>query len=70
VSQTNDAIAEYNAKSKEDNHNAALEHMAFLEQQRIASDFYTQNSVKGAWEKRRAKWAQSKLPKVLSNLIR
>lgn len=65
MSQVEEAIALYNNRSAEDRLNATLEHMAEMERQRKASEAAINNSEKGAWEKRRAKWNLSKSPKVL-----
>lgn len=63
---TDEAIAAYNTESKQDNHNAAVEHMAEQEAKRIADEYARQFSMQGAWEQLRLK----RKPKVLSNIVR
>jgi len=55
MSQVDDAIATANALHKEDIKNAAIEHMQWLDAQRVASEIAMQNSVKGNWERLIAK---------------
>ena len=66
MSLTDEAIAAYNAASKQDNSKAAVEHMAELETKRIADEKARQSSTQGAWEQLRLK----RTPKVLSSIIR
>jgi hypothetical protein len=47
-----------NAASKEESHNSALEHMAFLEQQRIASEAHYDQRVIAFKERRKMQTLQ------------
>ncbi len=64
MSLLEDQIKEANAKHKETVSNCAIEHLEFLEKERIATEKFTQNSVKANWERLREK----RFPKVLRRL--
>jgi len=50
-----DEIQTSNEQSRKEIENSKNEHLAFLEQQRVASENAMQNSVKGNWERLIAK---------------
>jgi hypothetical protein len=54
----------HNVTNKSENKKCALEHMAELERQRIASEKATQQSVKAAWEWLRSKRTNKVLHKI------
>jgi hypothetical protein len=68
MSIVDDQILEANIQNLAARKDAALEHLAELERNRVASEAAVQDSAKSAWEKRRAKWKVNKTPKVLQRL--
>jgi hypothetical protein len=65
MSLVDDQIREANSKHQEEVHNCHVEHLLFLEKQRIDSENAVQNSAKGNWERLRAKRSK---PQVLRRL--
>ena len=70
MSLLDDEIAANNAANKVSNRNAEVEHLQWLETQRIAAEEAIRSSTKGAWEKIHAKRrADKQKSQVLGKLL-